>query len=156
MTGPARGQGPMRVLERAVYRGPHLYSDRPMIRIQLDLGGLEQWPTDRLPGFSEALLTRLPGLHQHGCCFGRPGGFVERLEGGTWIGHVVEHAALELQSRAGARVTRGKTRSVRGRPGVYNVMYAYEDEEAGLLAGRLALDIVRDLLPPDLRGLEGL
>ena len=156
MTGPARGQGPMRVLERAVYRGPHLYSDRPMIRIQLDLGGLEQWPTDRLPGFSEALLTRLPGLHQHGCCFGRPGGFVERLEGGTWIGHVVEHAALELQSRAGARVTRGKTRSVRGRPGVYNVMYAYEDEEAGLLAGRLALEIVRDLLPPDLRGLEGL
>ena len=137
----------MRVLEKAVYRGPHLYSERPMIRIQLDLGRLEAWPTDRLPGFSEALLAKLPGLDQHGCCFGRPGGFVDRLLDGTWVGHVVEHVALELQSLAGASTTRGKTRSVTGRPGVYNVMYAWEDEEAALLAGRLALEIVHGLLP---------
>ena len=136
MTGATGAEGPMRVLERAVYRGPHLYSERPMIRIQLDLGRLEAWPTDRLPGFSEALLAKLPGLDQHGCCFGRPGGFVDRLLDGTWVGHVVEHVALELQSLAGASTTRGKTRSVTGRPGVYNVMYAWEDEEAALLAGR--------------------
>ena len=156
MTGATGAEGPMRVLERAVYRGPHLYSERPMIRIQLDLGRLEAWPTDRLPGFSEALLAKLPGLDQHGCCFGRPGGFVDRLLDGTWVGHVVEHVALELQSLAGASTTRGKTRSVTGRPGVYNVMYAWEDEEAALLAGRLALEIVHGLLPDQLRGLEGL
>ena len=78
MTGATGAEGPMRVLERAVYRGPHLYSERPMIRIQLDLGRLEAWPTDRLPGFSEALLAKLPGLDQHGCCFGRPGNSVSR------------------------------------------------------------------------------
>ncbi|MBX9460348.1 MAG: cyanophycin synthetase [Brevundimonas sp.] len=156
MSEPTASRAPMRVLEKAVYRGPHLYSARPMIRVQLDLGELEHWPSDRLPGFGDALLARLPGLDQHGCCFGRPGGFVERLREGTWIGHVVEHVALELQGLAGASTTRGKTRSVRGRPGVYNVMYAYEDQEAGLLAGRLALEIVHALLPEARRGLEGL
>lgn len=156
MTWIIGGQRPLRVLERAVYRGPHLYSARPMIRVQLDLGELEQWPTDRMPGFVEALLARLPGLARHGCCYGAPGGFVRRLNEGTWPGHVIEHVALELQSAAGARATRGKTRSVRGRPGVYNVMYAYEDEDAGLLAGRLAIELVLDLLPAELRATEGL
>ena len=155
MTAPG-GTGPLRVLERAVYRGPHLYSARPMIRLQLDLGQLEQWPTDRLHGFTEALLKRLPGLERHGCCYGQPGGFVRRLRDGTWLGHVIEHVALELQSAAGAPVTRGKTRSVRGRTGVYNVMYAWTDEEAALLAGRLAIELVLGLLTPDLRAVEGL
>ncbi len=156
MTSAIGGTGPLRVLERAVYRGPHLYSARPMVRLQLDLGALEHWPTDRLHGFTEALLKRLPGLERHGCCYGEPGGFVRRLRDGTWLGHVIEHVALELQSAAGAPVTRGKTRSVRGRTGVYNVMYAWHDEEAALLAGRLAIELVLGLLTPDLRAVEGL
>ena len=98
---------PMRVLEYGVYRGPHLYSHRPMVRIQVDLGDLESWPTDRLPGFAEALVGALPTLQGHGCCYGEPGGFLKRLNHGTWLGHVVEHVALELQSLTGARVTRG-------------------------------------------------
>ncbi len=151
-----RTSRPLRVLEHGVYRGPHLYGRRPMIRIQVDLGDLEDWPTDTLPGFAEALLAALPTLDRHHCSLGRPGGFVERLREGTWIGHVVEHVALELQSLAGAATTRGKTRSVKGRPGVYNVMFAYEDEETGLLAGRLALQVVDALLPPDRSGVEGL
>lgn len=146
----------MRVLERAVYRGPHLFSQTPMIRIQLDLGALENWPTNRLEGFSERLLVLLPGLHNHGCSLGRPGGLEERMRDGTWLGHVAEHVALELQTLAGAPVTRGKTRSVKGRLGVYNVMFAYEEEEVGLLAGRHALELVQSLLPEDLRGIEGL
>ncbi|HEV2082514.1 MAG TPA: cyanophycin synthetase [Brevundimonas sp.] len=146
----------LRVLEKAVYRGPHLYSHRRMVRIQLDLGELEAWPTDRLPGFAEALTDLLPGLGRHHCSLGRPGGFVERLKEGTWLGHVIEHVALELQSMAGARVTRGKTRSVKGRPRVYDVMYAYEDADAALLAGRLAIETVQALLPADLRGVDGL
>lgn len=147
---------PMRILERAVYRGPHLYSARPMIRIRLDLGALEDHPTHRLPGFANALLDILPGLRQHGCSLGRPGGLVERLHDGTWLGHVIEHVALELQSLAGAHTTRGKTRSARGRPGVYDILYAYADEASGLLAGRLAIERVEALLPAELRGAQGL
>ena len=147
---------PMRILEHGVYRGPNLYSHRRMVRIQVDLGDLEDWPTDRLPGFAGALVTALPTLASHGCCYGEPGGFLKRLREGTWMGHVVEHVALELQSLAGAPTTRGKTRSVKGRPGVYNVMFAYDDEDAALVAGRLAFQIVDALLPPERRGIEGL
>ena len=147
---------PLRVLERAVYRGPHLYSLTPMVRVRLDLGSREDWPSNRIPGFVEGLEAELPGLHAHGCCYGRPGGFITRLRGGTWLGHVVEHVALELQSLTGVAVTRGKTRSVKGRTGVYDVLFAYEEPELALLAGRLALQIVDHLLPPWLQGLEGL
>ena len=147
---------PMRVIERGVYRGAHLYSLTPMVRIKLDLGSLEAWPSNRLPGFTERLLAVLPGLHRHGCSYHEPGGFVRRLEEGTWLGHVAEHIALELQSLSGPRVTRGKTRSVKGEEGVYNVMYAYREEDLGLLAGRLALQLVDSLLPPELQGVKGL
>jgi cyanophycin synthetase len=147
---------PMRVLERAVYRGPHLYSAMPMIRIQLDLGALEHWPTNRLPGFADRLVALLPGLHNHGCSYKEPGGLEQRMQEGTWLGHVAEHVALELQTLAGHRATRGKTRSVKDQPGVYNVMFAYEEEDVGLLAGRYALELVQSLLPGELRGIEGL
>src|SRR5215213_2273286 len=147
---------PMHIIEAAIYRGPHLFSATPMIRIQLDLGDLESRPTDRLPGFSDRLLALLPGLGEHECSLGHAGGFRIRLHEGTWLGHVAEHVAIELQSLAGARVTRGKTRSVKGHEGVYNVLFAYEDELVGLLAGRLALQLVDALLPAELRGLEGL
>jgi cyanophycin synthetase len=146
----------MRILETALYRGPHLYSDRPMVRLQLDLGVLEAWPTARIPGFVDHLLAALPGLERHGCSYQAPGGLVLRLREGTWLGHVIEHVALELQTLAGASVTRGKTRSARGRPGVYNILYAYEGEALGRAAGRAAVELVNSLLPHDLQGVEGL
>ncbi|HEY8571527.1 cyanophycin synthetase [Phenylobacterium sp.] len=146
----------MRVLERAVYRGPHLFGPTPMIRVQLDLGPLEDRPTDKLPGLTERLLELLPSLHNHACSLGHAGGFVERLREGTWLGHVTEHVAIELQSLAGVPVTLGKTRSVKGRNGVYNVLYAYKEPEVGLLAGRLALELVDSLLPDEFRGVRGL
>src|SRR5215207_7009457 len=145
-----------RVIEKTVYRGPHLYSETPMIRIRLDLGELEHWPSNRIPGFSDALLALLPSLSHHHCSLGHENGFVERLRDGTWLGHVAEHVALELQSLAGHPVTRGKTRSVKGHLGVYDVMFAYVSEPVGLLAGRLALEPVDTLLPEDLRGVSGL
>ena len=146
----------MRVVETSTYRGPHLYSHRPMIRVQLDLGALEAWPTHRLHGFTDRLLVALPGLERHGCCFRTPGGFVRRLREGTWLGHVIEHVALELQCLAGAQVGRGKTRSVKGRPGVYNILYVYETEGLGRAAGRVAIEAVHSLLPRDLQGLSNL
>src|SRR5437870_10934905 len=88
---------PVLVAEAGVYRGPHLYSHTPMVRIQVDLGRLEDWPSDRLEGFADRLLALLPGLERHGCSYRRRGGFVQRLREGTWFGHIVEHVALELQ-----------------------------------------------------------
>ena len=146
----------MAVLEKGVYRGPHYFSHTPMIRIMLDLGRLEDWPSNRIPGFVDALVEMLPGLQRHGCSLKKRGGFIERLRDGTWLGHVAEHVAIELQTMAGHRVTRGKTRSVKGKPGVYNVMFAYREDEVGLLAGRIALELVESLLPAELRGIKGL
>lgn len=146
----------MRVLETSTYRGPHLYSRRPKIRVQLDLQALEDWPTHRLTGFTDHLLVALPGLQSHGCCFKTPGGFVRRLREGTWLGHVIEHVALELQCLAGVTVGRGKTRSVRDRPGIYNILYVYEGERLGRAAGRVAAELVDSLLPRALQGVEGL
>jgi cyanophycin synthetase len=146
----------MRVIERAVYRGPHLFGDIPMIRFQLDLGALEAHPSNTLDGFVDRLLEMLPTLHNHACSRGHAGGFVERLHEGTWLGHVVEHVAIELQSLAAIPVTKGKTRSVKGQPGVYNVLFEYLEEQPGLLAGRLALELVDSILPRELQGVRGL
>src|SRR4051794_39221885 len=105
----AQAHRPMRVLERAVYRGPHFFSATPMVRVQLDLGSLESWPSNVIDGFNQRVLDLLPGLDRHGCSYKEPGGFARRLQEGTWMGHVVEHLALELQNLIGDAVTRGKT-----------------------------------------------
>src|SRR3954454_7739405 len=86
------------VVECRVYRGPHLYDSIPMVCIQLDLGSLEQWPSDRLEGFPDRLAAMLPGLQSHGCSYHEAGGFIRRLVEGTWLGHIAEHVAIELQS----------------------------------------------------------
>jgi len=152
----ARPTAPLNVLERSIYRGPNLYSSRAMIRIQVDLGHLEHWPTNLLPCFSDRLIALLPGLKAHGCSYQHEMGFVRRLHEGTWLGHVIEHVALELQCLAGGPVTRGKTRSVKGKPGVYNIFYAYRDEGAALAAGIHAIKLVTALLPENLSAVTGL
>lgn len=148
--------GGIKVIGKKVYRGPHLASRTPMICMTVDLGLLENYPTDKIAGFTGKLLNVLPGLQDHGCSYGEPGGFVRRMQEGTWLGHVIEHVALELQFQAGIKVSRGKTRSVKGKPGVYNIMFAYETDELGLMAGRFALEIVNSILPEKLYGLTGL
>jgi cyanophycin synthetase len=143
----------MQILSRSVYLGPNLYALFPVLRLTVDLGALEDWPSGRLgPAFVEPLLECLPGLHEHGCSYGEPGGFVRRLrEGeGTWMGHILEHVAIELQNVAGAKVTFGKTRG-NGIHGQYDVVYQYEQDEVGLEAGDLALRLLHHLLPADLR-----
>ncbi len=145
----------MRILDRSVYQGPSLYAHFPVIRMELDLGALEQWPTGRLgPAFVDGLLEALPGLREHGCSYREPGGFERRMrEGeGTWLGHVLEHVAIELQNVAGENVTFGKTRSVADdRPGVYSVVYEYAQKEEGIAAGELALKLLSSLLPEAIR-----
>ena len=143
----------MIIRQRAVYQGPSLYAHFPVIRLVVDLGPAEEWPSVRLgPEFLDALVGWLPGLRDHGCSYGEPGGFVRRLtEGeGTWLGHILEHVAIELQNMAGETVTFGKTRST-DNPGEYDVVYQYEQADVGLEAGRLALDLLHALLPAELR-----
>jgi len=146
----------MKMLESSVYLGPNIYALFPIIRLTVDLEQLEQWPTGRLgKRFVDELLHALPGLHEHGCSYETPGGFVRRMteDEGTWLGHVLEHCAIEIQNLAGAKVTFGKTRGT-GEPGHYHVVYQYEAEEVGLQAGKLALDLLRSLVPVELRHKE--
>jgi cyanophycin synthetase len=143
----------MRIVEKAVYVGPSLYAHFPVIRLYVDLGELEQWPSGRLgKAFTDPLIAALPGLHEHGCSYGKPGGFIRRLveDEGTWMGHILEHVAIELQNIAGEPVTFGKTRS-HGETGQYHVIYQYEQEDVGLEAGRLGLTLLHSLLPAELR-----
>lgn len=136
----------MKLNETRVYRGPSPYGYRPLIRMTLDLETLEEFPSDKLPGFVPALLAAIPSLEEHGCSYGEPGGFVRRLKDGTWFGHIAEHVALELQCLAGTPVTYGKTRTA-GRDGLYHVIVSYEEERVGRRACELALDYLCSLLP---------
>src|SRR5512134_933620 len=135
----------MRILERSVYVGPSQYAHFPVIRLELDLQALEAWPTGKLgAAFIDGLVAALPGLAEHGCSYREAGGFIRRMrEGeGTWLGHVLEHVAIEMQNVAGEEVTFGKTRSLDDRPGVYSVVYEYTQREEGIEAGELALRLL--------------
>ncbi|HEX8679413.1 MAG TPA: hypothetical protein VF683_05615, partial [Chthoniobacterales bacterium] len=143
----------MRVLEARAFRGPSIYAYRRVIRMTLDLGALENYPTSELGDFTDRLLELIPTLDEHTCSYGERGGFVRRLREGTWLGHVVEHIAIELQCLAGTPVSYGKTRGT-GEDGVYYVVYSYREERIGFLAAHLALRLVDSLLPEHLRGVE--
>src|SRR5690349_524644 len=114
----------------------------------VDLGVLEEFPSNRIPGFSDALVALLPTLEDHACSLGRRGGFITRLQEGTWAGHIAEHIALEFQNLAGTDVRHGKTRSA-GVHGQYNCIYEYKEEAVGLEAGRMAVALVNHLVAPD-------
>ena len=133
------------IRQTTVYRGPNVWARMPTILLQLDIGELEDRPTNKIPEFYEKLSELLPSLYDHFCSVGKPGGFLKRMREGTWMGHVVEHIALELQNLAGAEVVRGKTRSTPER-GVYNVVYQYQQEDVGLAAGRLAVRLCNHLV----------
>jgi cyanophycin synthetase len=144
----------MKIESTNIYVGPNLFARFPVIRHIIDLGELENWPTVRLgDAFLDPLLQRLPGLREHGCSYREPGGFLRRLQEdeGTWLGHVMEHVALELQNEAGSDVTFGRTRSIDGRPGVYNMVFQYKDADVGREASKLSLQLISSLLPAALK-----
>lgn len=135
----------LKIRKTAVYRGPNVWARMPAVHHVLDIGELEDRPTNRIPGFYEHLSELMPSLYDHRCSVGRPGGFLQRMREGTWMGHVYEHVALEIQNLAGGDVARGKTRSTSER-GVYNVVYQYEQEDVGLAAGEMALRLLNNLV----------
>jgi len=143
----------MKIREIRALRGANYFSRHKSIYMELDIGDLEDRPTDELEGFNERLKELIPSLVEHRCSVGTRGGFFERLERGTWAGHVVEHIAIELQCLAKIEVGFGKTIGM-AEKGVYQVVYRYRDEEAGILAGRYAVEVVESLIegkPVDLK-----
>lgn len=134
----------MKILETHVYSGPNTYSWNPVIRMVLDIEDLEERPSNLIENFTDRLMEMIPTLYEHRCSEGVPGGFLTRLQEGTWAGHIVEHIALELQSVVGNAVGFGKARSA-DRKGVYNVVYSYLEEKVGVEAGHAAIRIVEHL-----------
>ena len=136
----------MRIIETKILRGPNYWSVRrnKLIQIRLDLEELEQRPTNTIPGFLQRLKDMLPSMYSHRCSVGIPGGFFERVEEGTWMGHVIEHIALELQTLAGMNTGFGRTRGT-GKEGEYYVVYSYMEEDAGVFAGEASVRIAQAL-----------
>ena len=119
----------------------------------LDIGVLVDWPSVKCgQAFTDGLQQALPSLAEHGCSYREAGGFMRRLteDDGTWMGHIMEHVALEIQNIAGSSVSFGRTRTT-GEPGMYNMVYAYKQRDAGIEAGHLALRLLMHLLPEHLQ-----
>jgi cyanophycin synthetase len=122
-------------------RGPNIWTYRPVIEAWVDIGELENHPSNTIPGFYERLSAFLPGLIEHHCSPGVRGGFLQRVQEGTWAAHILEHVTLELQNLAGMRTGFGKARQT-SKPGVYKIAFRTRQEQVG----REALAAARDLV----------
>ena len=137
----------MKILKIQALRGPNIWSIRrtKLIQMRLDLEELEERPTDKIQGFRERLEALLPTLIEHRCSEGCHGGFFQRVDRGTWMGHVIEHIALEIQTLAGMNVGFGRTRETKT-PGIYNVVFNYLEEKVGVYSAKAAVKIAEALI----------
>ena len=136
----------MKIIEIKVLKGPNYWSIRrhKLIQMKLDLEEMEQRPTNKIEGFSERIEKLLPSMYEHRCSEDHEGGFFERVKDGTWMGHVIEHIALELQTLAGMDCGFGRTRGT-GKEGEYFVVFDYMEEEAGVYAAKAAVKVAQAL-----------
>ena len=137
----------MKIDKIQVLRGPNIWSIRrkKLIQMRLDLEELEDYPTNKIDGFRDRLQLLMPTLITHRCSEGVEGGFFQRVEMGTWMGHVIEHIALEIQTLAGMDAGFGRTRETKT-PGVYNVVFSYLEENSGIYAAEQSVEIARCLI----------
>jgi cyanophycin synthetase len=137
----------MQIKEIKVLRGPNYWSVRrgKLIQMKLDLEELEQLPTNEIEGFGERLEAMFPTMIEHRCSVGIRGGFFERVKEGTWMGHVIEHIALEMQTLAGMETGFGRTRGT-GNEGEYFVCFSYIEEEAGVFAAKASVALAQALV----------
>src|SRR3954451_9297371 len=135
----------MKILNIRTIPGPNVYSHQPVLVMKLDLEDLAGRESYEVPGFIDRLLQLLPGCYEHYCGLGRRGGFVERLRGGTYFGHVVEHVALELTDAVGISTNRGKTIAA-DEPGCYQVIVSYKSEHGMKLLLEVAVELVDALV----------
>lgn len=144
---PMTKKDEIQILRARYLRGPNVWTYRAVLEVWLDLGELEDWPSNRLPGFNQRLLAQLPALVEHHCGVGERGGFLQRLDEGTWMGHVLEHVVIELLNLAGMPTGFGQTRST-SRRGVYRMVFRARDEQvarAALAQGhRLLMAAIND------------
>jgi cyanophycin synthetase len=137
----------MKILKIQALRGPNIWSiqRKKLIQMRLDLEEMEQFPTNKIEGFRERLEAMFPTMIEHRCSEGCRGGFFMRIEKGTWMGHVIEHIALEIQTLAGMDTGFGRTRETKT-PGIYNVVFSYTEENVGLFAAESAVAISEALI----------
>lgn len=137
----------MKVLDIKVMKGPNYWSNKrhKLIVMRLDLEDIEEKPTNKIPGFSERIEKMFPTMYTHRCSEGVEGGFFSRVKDGTWMGHVIEHIALEIQTLAGMDCGFGRTRETSQR-GVYHVVFSYYEEKAGVYAAKESVKIAEALI----------
>lgn len=137
----------MKIEKIQVLRGPNIWSIRrkKLIQMRLDLEEVEHLPTNKIDGFRERLEKLIPSLVTHRCSEGVEGGFFQRVEMGTWMGHVIEHIALEIQTLAGMDTGFGRTRETKT-PGIYNVVFSYLEENSGVYAAEESVAIAEALI----------
>jgi cyanophycin synthetase len=137
----------MKIIEIKVMRGPNFWSinRKKLIVMKLDIEGLEDLPSNKIDGFDKRIEQLIPSLITHRCSEGKEGGFFSRIKEGTWMGHIIEHIALELQSLAGMECGYGRTRST-GTVGVYHVVFSYMEEAVGIYAAKVAVKIAEALI----------
>ncbi|MCF8328989.1 MAG: cyanophycin synthetase [Crocinitomicaceae bacterium] len=140
----------MKILKIQALQGPNIWSiaRKKLIQMRLDLEELEELPTNKIPGFRERIELLIPSLITHRCSEGCHGGFFQRVDQGTWMGHVIEHIALEIQSLAGMDVGFGRTRETKTK-GVYNVVFNYLEEKVGFFAAESAVKIAQAIINGD-------
>lgn len=137
----------MKILNIQALRGPNIWSvnRKKLIQMRLDLEEMEQFPTNKIPGFRQRIEALMPSLIEHRCSEDKRGGFFERIDRGTWMGHVIEHIALETQSLAGMETGFGRTRETKT-PGTYHVVFSYIEEKVGMYAAESAVRIAEALI----------
>jgi cyanophycin synthetase len=137
----------MKILKIQALRGPNLWSvqRKKLIQMRLDLEEMEQFPTNKIEGFRERIEALFPTMIEHRCSEGVRGGFFSRIERGTWMGHVIEHIALEIQTLAGMETGFGRTRETKT-PGIYNVVFSYTEESVGMFAAESSVAIAEALI----------
>lgn len=137
----------MKILKIQALRGPNIWSinRKKLIQMRLDLEELEELPTNKIKGFRERLEAMIPSMIEHRCSEGVRGGFFHRVDNGTWMGHVIEHIALEIQTLAGMDTGFGRTRETKT-PGVYNVVFSYLEENVGLYAAEASVALAQALI----------
>jgi cyanophycin synthetase len=137
----------MKIIKIQALRGPNIWSiqRKKLIQMRLDLEEMEQFPTNKIEGFRERIEAMLPSMIEHRCSEGCRGGFFSRVDRGTWMGHVIEHIALEIQTLAGMETGFGRTRETKT-PGTYNVVFSYTEENVGLFAAEASVAIAEALI----------
>ena len=137
----------MKIDKIQALRGPNIWSvqRKKLIQMRLDLEEMEQFPTNKIDGFRERIEEMFPTMIEHRCSEGVRGGFFSRIERGTWMGHVIEHIALEIQTLAGMETGFGRTRETKT-PGIYNVVFSYTEENVGIFAAGSAVAIAEALI----------